>query len=114
MEIPHLNQLRERYQQNPDVVFLAISSRDDAEQLQKFLNKTDFAFEIVPSSARAKSRNWPSETYYNLLKENFGTTSYPTNIIIDKSSRISYYKKGFSEADGVSGLRHALEEALGE
>ena len=80
-EIPSLRKLHEMYKNNSSVIFIAISSLDDAEQLEYFKRKVGFDFHLIP-----KENGWV---------EFFKIKSFPTNIIISKN-KIIYSAQGYS------------------
>jgi thiol-disulfide isomerase/thioredoxin len=79
-EIPSLDSLANNFNKNTDVIFLAISSLDDQEQLQYFLTRVPFSYELV-----AKGNN--------IIKD-FNVSAFPTNVVIDKAGEIVFFKKG--------------------
>lgn len=97
LEKPFLNEVYNQFQKE-DIVFLAISSRDDAATLNEYLLKKPFPFKIIPSPAKAKGKDWTAKTNHKLILENFGTEAYPTNIIVNREGIITYYRKGFTDS----------------
>ena len=95
-EIPDLNKLVKKYQNNTSVVFLGLST-DNEDVLSKFLNEFEFNYQMI---ANAKS-----------IAENFKVMVYPTNFIIDKNGIITYAHSGYND-DLHSELELAVEKAL--
>lgn len=112
LEKPFLNEVFDQYEKE-DIVFLAVSSRDDAATLNGYLQKKPFKFKIVPSPVKMKGKDWTSTTNHNMILNNFGTEAYPTNIIVSRQGLITYYKKGFSDNDTFKeNYRQAILAAL--
>ncbi len=77
-EIPGLNEIVDKYSNNKNVRFIAITD-DPKKRITSFLKSKDFNYEMT--FADSETRNL------------FGN-SYPVNIIIDPSGKITYLKKG--------------------
>lgn len=90
LEMPVLNQLYEKYNENPNVVFLAICL-DSKDTIVDFLEKIPFNYKIVPSGLE--------------IATTFDVNSYPTNIIIEKGvvkySTSGYSKKNLDKAEQI-------------
>ena len=91
-EIPKLNKVVKKYQNNKDIVFLSLAY-DEEEELKQFLMKTKFDYVVsaIP------------EQYFD---EKIKIIAYPTHIIVSKTGIIS---KVNNNADEIIG---ALEEEL--
>ena len=76
-EIPLLNRLVENFNDD-DVVFISISD-DHPDRLRKFLKKYPLDY-VIASDSR--------------IAHQFGISSYPTNVIIDKESNIVFFESG--------------------
>ena len=74
-EMPELNKLIEKYKNDSDVVFLAITY-DPADKVKDFLSKTSFTYPIA--------------TGQEGLTKQYGITGYPTNIVIDRNGIVTY------------------------
>jgi thiol-disulfide isomerase/thioredoxin len=81
MEMPKLNRIAEKYK-TKEVVFIGVSVMDTKTEILEFLKKTKFEYALVP--------NEPT------LSDKFGTIAFPTNIIIDKNSIITYMTSGYA------------------
>jgi thiol-disulfide isomerase/thioredoxin len=79
-EMPELNKIQEKFAADNDVIFVAIAL-DDISDLENFLNKTVFKYRIVDNG-------------YFLTKQ-YNITSFPTNIVVDKTGKISYSSIGY-------------------
>jgi len=79
-EMPGLNKIVEKYENNTNVVFLAFAL-DRKSSIVSFLKEYRFLYHIIPSSQQIRSR--------------YGIGSFPTNIVIDQNGHIVYEKKGF-------------------
>jgi len=78
MEMPDLNKLVEKYK-NKEVVFLGLAM-NQKEKLEQFLKKTKYNYNIVPDAKDVVGK--------------YGVTSFPTHIVIDKSSNILFDVSG--------------------
>jgi thiol-disulfide isomerase/thioredoxin len=81
MEMPLLNELVEEFK-GKNVVFLA-PALDEGEQIQKFLEKTPFTYNIVPNA----------KGYANGL----GVKGFPTHLIVDGSGVIKNVFMGYND-----------------
>ena len=79
MEIPELNKVVEKYR-GKDVVFLGLSTNSRA-QLEKFLEKNEFKYNIVADSMSVAGT--------------YGVTGFPTHMIIDRTSKVAYFSAGY-------------------
>ncbi|MEL6559223.1 MAG: TlpA disulfide reductase family protein [Bacteroidota bacterium] len=97
MEMPHLNKFVEKYQDD-DVLFLAIAN-DEKTQIERFLEKKKFDYTIAPDGKRVAS-DW-------------GVSSFPTNIIIDKEGNIAYSMSGYG-SHMIPLMEKKIEELLND
>ncbi len=74
-EIPDLNTLVEKYKDDGDVIFLAITN-DSRERVLNFLTNNQFDYKIAFD---------PDDTY-----EKYNVTAVPTHVIIDRSGYVAY------------------------
>lgn len=84
-EMPGINRLYEKLQDNPNVVFLMISRDDDFQKAQRFVAKRDFQFPIY----RLRS-GIPKVLQSQIL---------PTTFIIDPEGHIQLQHKGMADYD---------------
>ncbi|WP_037321231.1 TlpA disulfide reductase family protein [Salegentibacter sp. Hel_I_6] len=77
-EIPGLNEIVDKYRNNENVRFIAITD-DQKSRITDFLKKKDFQYEM---------------TFANSEVRNLFGNSYPTNIIIDPTGKIIYMQTG--------------------
>jgi peroxiredoxin len=87
-EMPELNKLTEKYSNNTDIVFLAITY-DSEEKVKSFLSNHDF--------------NYPVAVGQKTLTEQYGIAMYPTNIILDKNGQVAFVLAAYS-TDNVKKL----------
>lgn len=73
-EFPELNELVEKYEHRDDILFLSLAT-DPKFELEDFLQKKEFKYEVVPS------QNKFIQTILNLQ-------FYPTHVIVDKNGTI--------------------------
>ena len=72
VEMPGLNEMVAEYE-GKDVVFLAFAL-DDQGSLEEFLETTEFAYQVLPSS--------------HDVSESYEVNGYPTHVVIDKEGNI--------------------------
>ena len=89
-EIPQLNQVVEKYRDNPDVVFIA-PSLDRKAQIEAFLQKHPFLYHIAPQAKQQANQ--------------YGVFGYPTHYVINRLGKI--------EAT-FQGVNHNIETLLGD
>ena len=77
-EIPGLNEIVDKYSDQENVRFIAITD-DPKKRITSFLKSKDFNYEM---------------TFADLETRNFFGNSYPVNIIIDPTGKITFLKKG--------------------
>ena len=103
-EIKLLNQIVDEYKDNNDVVFIALPSNTKPD-LQKFLQKNPFKFQIIPNAGTftlfkfgAPKKNGE----YNL--------GYPTHVVIDREGKKTLQVEGVKGVEAVrSELRKQFE-----
>lgn len=95
-EIPELNEIYEKYKNNKDVVFASVTF-ERKKKIEKFEERYPISYPVV---GEAKS-----ELY------KFNVSSYPTNLIIDKNGKYSYYISGGFDGIGKQ-IENAIEETL--
>jgi thiol-disulfide isomerase/thioredoxin len=97
LEIPDLNELVAQYQDNKDVVFLAIAM-DDRRRLQEFLKMMPFTYNIIEKGEHlARSNN---------------INAFPTHLVIDREGKILFHTDGLAK-NTVYWVRKSIEQALG-
>ncbi len=79
-EMPGLNKIVEKFENNENVVFLAFSW-DKKSNIELFLKKREFLYNIIPESMQVISK--------------YGVKSFPTNLIMDQDGNVVYKEKGF-------------------
>jgi len=80
-EIPELNKLVAKYNNNPNVIFIGIAL-DDGYPIKDFTKTAPFAYRLV-----AEGR------YYAKL---FNINLYPTNVVIDKQGKVRFHSSGYA------------------
>ncbi len=78
-EIPVLNKLVQEYKGRKDIVFIAVNSKDSKEDINEFLKKTPFEYNMVASGIST-----------DLLTSQLKIETYPTHIVVDKTGKITY------------------------
>lgn len=95
MEMPELNQLVRQFQQDEQVVFIALSL-DEREELLTFLQRKPFQYTISPA-------NRPLAKQLNVI-------AYPTHVVIDPNSKVVFHCEGYVE--GISSyIKSAIKKA---
>lgn len=96
MEIPQLNELVVNYQQNPDVVFIAIAL-DEPYELREFLKTNPFLYNIIDRGRYIASK--------------YGITLYPTHVVLDKEGKTVFHSSGLSMGT-VPWIKKSIEASL--
>lgn len=96
MEIPQLNELVANYQQNPDVVFIAVAL-DERYDIQEFLKTNPFRYNIIDGGRYIASR-------YNI-------NLYPTHLVLDKEGKAVFHSSGYSMGT-VPWIKKSIEASL--
>ena len=86
-EMPELNKLVEEYENNNDVLFLALTLDEKGSMLNKFLETNVFNYNIIPDS---------QDYIMNKLQVN----SFPTHIVLDKNSNVVFTFSGYTPQVG--------------
>lgn len=93
-EIPELNEIVNQYQSNSDVVFVAIAL-DEENVLKNFLSTVPFLYRIISNG--------------RFVTQGYGIRSYPTNVVIDRESKIYFHSTGFAPNTTLY-MRRAIQE----
>lgn len=96
MEIPQLNELVVNYQQNPDVVFIAVAL-DEKYDIQEFLKTNPFQYNIIDGGRYIASK-------YNI-------NLYPTHLVLDKEGKAVFHSSGYSMGT-VPWIKKSIEASL--
>ena len=97
IEMPELNKLVKNYK-NKDVVFLGFATNDKSK-IDSFLKKKDFSYNIIPNSKKIAAA--------------YKVSGYPTNIVIDKNSKIVYSTSGLSPTT-ITDIEKTIESLIKE
>jgi thiol-disulfide isomerase/thioredoxin len=96
--LPHYQKAYEKYRDNANVVFLAISTDDNDQVVQEFIAENQYAFAAARSPKTAQA---------------YGVTAIPTLIIIGKDGKMQYRHVGFdSNSDFVKTLSQKIDLLL--
>ena len=87
-EMPELNKLVEEYENNNDVLFLALTLDEKGSMLNKFLETNVFNYNIVPDSK-------------DYIMKKLQVPAFPTHIVLNKNSNVMLI---FAWLDRVSKL----------
>ncbi len=91
-ELPELNEVYEKYKDNKDIVFAAITFEREPK-IEKFLEKYDLKYPIVPQQGG--------------FSQKVSRGSYPTNVIVKGDGTIQEYISG-----GMVGIGKQIEAAI--
>jgi thiol-disulfide isomerase/thioredoxin len=94
---PLYEQVKARFKNNPDVVFLAVSTDEDRSLVAPFLEKNKWSREV-----------W----FTDGLAEEFRINSIPTTVVIDRTGQIHSRMNGFIAGRFVDMLSARINEAL--
>jgi protein-disulfide isomerase-like protein with CxxC motif len=94
--MPELNKLVSDYKDSSNIVFLAVAL-DARGDLKDFLKKTKFDYDIIDSG--------------RFITQQYGISSYPTHLILDKEGKVYYHSSGYSLVT-VHWLRKTIEEVV--
>lgn len=82
-EMPLLNNVVEKYKNNKNVIFLAISVAGVEDVVKTFVKRKNFNYQIVA-------------TDFTIAKKQ-GVQLYPTNIVVDKTGKIIFAEAGYND-----------------
>jgi thiol-disulfide isomerase/thioredoxin len=85
-EMPGIQTLYEKYQDNPDVVFVMINVENKESKVRNFIKKKKFTFPIYFPDASSIPKVYESK-------------GIPTTFVLDKEGYISYKKVGMANYD---------------
>src|SRR5687768_12444266 len=91
-EIPALNELKQRYKNRNDILFVSICW-DQKKDVEEFLKKTTFNYAVVPNQ-------------YKFLTERLQLNAYPTHFVINKQGLIT------KKLNDYTGITYALKKSL--
>jgi len=80
-EMPELNRVVEQYKEDSSVVFISFCL-DDKSSIKDFLETSPFNYKIV------------AEARY--ISQQYGVTSYPTHVVLDKEGKVQYHTSGLA------------------
>jgi thiol-disulfide isomerase/thioredoxin len=98
-ELPEVNAAYEKYKDNKDIIFAAITF-DKLDKVKTFLKE---------SKSYIK---YPIVTDGDDIVDLFGIDGFPTNIIIDKKGYYYYKSSGYDMSGRPSGIAKKIEAAL--
>jgi peroxiredoxin len=94
-EMPELNHLVEAYQNNKDVVFIAISL-DKREQVERFLKVSPFKYQVISDSM-------PLFAYY-------GVDECPVSLVVDRKGVIRFNSQGYGNGTVPNWIRKTVSD----
>ncbi len=93
-EFPELNELVKNYKDSKDIIFVSLAL-DSKDELEKFLKKKIFKYEVVPNQRK-------------FIAEKLNLQAYPTHILLNKNGTILKVVNRASEM--ISFLENDLEK----
>jgi thiol-disulfide isomerase/thioredoxin len=97
IEMPLFEQTIAKYKNDPDVVFLAVTTDQDRELVSPFLKEQKYKLPVV---------------FAESLDEHYAVEAIPTTIVIDRRGSVSFRQKGFnSREDFIALLSGKIEAA---
>jgi thiol-disulfide isomerase/thioredoxin len=91
------DQAKERFRQNPDVLFLSVNTDEDHERVLPFV----------------KAQHWDDNVYFEAgLARSLEIASIPTTVIVDKNGQIASRMNGFLPDRFVDMLTERIERTL--
>jgi thiol-disulfide isomerase/thioredoxin len=97
-EMPHLNEVVEKYKYDKDVVFIAVA-RDSKYELQEFLKTSPFKYNIINDGS------WIADKY--------SIRGYPTHVVLDKQGKVLFHTSGYGPGT-VEWIGKSIEAGLNE
>lgn len=83
-ELPLFQKTIEKYKSDPDVVFLAVSTDEDRENVQPYLKQNKHNLPVV---------------FAENIDNHFNVTAIPTTIILNRGGQVSFRMRGFNPND---------------
>ena len=97
IEMPLLEKTIASYKNDPNVVFLAVSTDEDRPQVKPYLDSQKYKLPVV---------------FADFLDDHYAISSIPTTMILDRQGNISFRQSGFnSREDFVAMLSEKIEAA---
>jgi thiol-disulfide isomerase/thioredoxin len=96
-QYPLYEEVKKKFEGNPNVVFLAVSTDEERDLVKPFLD----------------AQKWNKRVYFeDGLSRTLRVTSIPTTVVIDRHGRLSSRMNGYDPERFVSMLTARIEEAL--
>ncbi|HEY0429433.1 MAG TPA: TlpA disulfide reductase family protein [Pyrinomonadaceae bacterium] len=102
-EIKLLNNVVDEYKNNKDVVFLGLAT-DKKPDLEKFLKKNPFSYQIVPNASQIMLFKFGERQ-----KNGEYFLPFPTHVVIDREGRLVLKVEGVK---GVEAVKNELKKQL--
>lgn len=100
MELPHVEEIWQRYRNEPDFELLVIGREETAESVSKFRESKGFSFPIAAD---------PDRGVFSL----FASESIPRTLVLSPDGVVVYSSAGFVESD-LEKLEDVLAQQLGQ
>jgi len=98
-EIPELNNIVEKYKDNPNIVFIGIAL-DDYVTIKNFLATNPFKYHII-------------ENGRYIAQGKYGINVYPTNVVVDKQGIVRFHSSGVGFTT-IRGIKKTIEDLINE
>ena len=94
--MPELNNLKNEYKDNPQLICLAINSSSNQDKIKEFLNKTDYNFKQFFVDKE--------------IAKELGINAIPRTIVLNKTGKIIYNQIGYDRTKKLENLRKVLSK----
>lgn len=95
-EIPDLTEMANKYKSNPDVIFIAVAL-DEYGDLKDFLKDHPLSYHVIDNG--------------RYIAQKYGVHLYPTNVVIDKDSKVAYSSEG-GHMNNIYWMEKTIDAAL--
>jgi thiol-disulfide isomerase/thioredoxin len=95
-EIPDLNEMADKYKNNPDVIFIAVAL-DPSYDLKDFLKDHPLNYHVIDNG--------------RYIADKYGVHLYPTNVVIDRDSKVAYSSEG-GHMNNIYWMEKTIDAAL--
>ncbi len=95
-EIPDLNKMVEGFENEKDVIFVAVGLDEDWE-IKEFLKETPFKYHQI--------------AYGRTIANKFGVKGYPTHVVVDRTGNIKFSTLGLG-SNTLYWLKKSIEDSL--
>lgn len=98
-EYIELNDLMTRYQDQQDIVFIAITS-EDRVTVKSFIKRTGFKFIIIPAARP--------------LMDQYDIYAWPTHVVLDRKGKVRLHNMTYNPQLSVFWIKQSIDEIIAE